>query len=107
MSKGDDFIMNMQAMLREAQKMQKELLKAQEELEKSFYEGSSSLVSVKINGNKEVVSLKINCSDEFSSEDLELLEDMVMVAVNEAVKKADKAKQEKLGKYGSGLTGLL
>lgn len=98
--------MNMQAMLKEAQKIQKELAKTQDELEKSFYEGSSSLVSVKINGNKEIVSLNINRDDNFSVDDLEILEDMIMVAVNDAIKKADADKQKKLGKYGSGLNGL-
>jgi len=44
--------MNMQALMREAQKMQKELTKTQEELEKTIYEGSSSLVNVVVNGKK-------------------------------------------------------
>lgn len=99
--------MNMQNLMREAQKLQKELSKAQKELEESFYEGSSSLVSVKINGNKELISVKINAEENIEKEDLEMLEDMIMVAVNEAIKKADSDKQQKLGKYGQGLTGLM
>jgi hypothetical protein len=99
--------MNMQAMMREAQKLQKELMKAQEELESSTYEGHSSLVTVKINGNKELVSINIDKDNSLEKDDIEMLEDMIMVAINDAVKKADADKQQKLGKYGSGLSGLM
>ncbi len=99
--------MNMQAMMREAQKLQKELLKTQEELEKTEYEASSSLVNVKINGNKELLSISINKDNDIEKDDIEMLEDMIMVAFNEAIKKADSDKQNKLGKYGSGLSGLM
>ena len=99
--------MNMQAMMREAQKLQKELLKTQEELEKTEYEASSSLVKVKINGNKELVSIDIDKENPLDKEDIEMLEDMIMVAFNEAIKKADQDKNAKLGKYGSGLSGLM
>ena len=51
--------MNMQKLMMEAQKMQAKLQKDQAELENSTYEGSSSLVSVKINGKKEVLSVKM------------------------------------------------
>ena len=93
--------------MREAQKMQKNLQKTQEELANSTYEGKSSLVNVILNGNKEIVSIKINMEDAIEKEDIELLEDMVMVAFNDASKKVDEDKEKKLGKYGSGLAGLM
>ena len=97
----------MQALMREAQKMQKELTKTQEELEKTTYEGSSSLVSVVVNGKKQLVSIKINNEESIDKDEIEILEDMILVAVNDALKKADADKEKKLSKYGNGLAGLM
>ena len=97
----------MQNIIREAQKMQNELKKTQENLEKSQYEGKSSLVEVILNGKKEIVKLTINNKEELKNDDLEMLEDMIMIAFNDAVKKVDSAKEAKIGKYGKGLSGLL
>ena len=99
--------MNMQALMREAQKMQKSLQKTQEELENSVYEGKSSLVEVKLNGNKNILSIKVNVEDTLEKDDIEMLEDMIMVAFKEASKKVDEDKEKKLGKYGNGLAGLM
>ena len=101
--------MNMQKLMQEAQKMQAQLQKDQKELEGTIYEGSSSLVSVKINGKYEVVSVNINFSndDNFNADDKEMLEDMFMVAMNDAVKKVVADKEKKMGKYGQGLAGLM
>lgn len=98
--------MNIQSLMQEAKKMQKELEKVQKELESTNYEGKSSLVTVVINGNKEICSVKID-SDGFDKDEIELLEDMIMVAFNDACKKADADKEKKLGKYGQGLAGLM
>ena len=99
--------MNIQNLMREAQKMQKNLQKTQEELANTTYEGSSSLVNIMLNGNKDVVSIKINSDETLEKEDIEMLEDMLLVAFNEAAKKVDADKEKKLGKYGQGLTGLM
>ena len=101
--------MNMQMLMQQAKKMQTQLLKEQEELEKTEYEGTSSLVNVKINGKYEVLSVKINLPDGESIEfdDKEMLEDMLMVAMNDAVKKINADKEKKMGKYGQGLAGLM
>lgn len=99
--------MNMQKLMMEAQKMQAKLQKEQNEIENSSYEGVSSLVTVVINGKKEVKSVKINLDEDISKDDLEMLEDMVMLAMNDAVKKAESDKEKRLGKYGQGLTGLM
>lgn len=99
--------MNIQNLMREAQKMQKNLQKTQEELVNTIYEGTSSLVNIKVNGNKDIISVKINCDDSFEKDDIEMLEDMILVAFNDAAKKVDSDKEKKLGKYGQGLSGLM
>ena len=100
--------MNIQNLMREAQKMQKELQKTQEDLEKTEYEGNSSLVKIVLNGNKEMKSISIDKNVELSSDDdIEMIEDMILVAYNEASKKVDSDKEKKLGKYGNGLSGLM
>lgn len=99
--------MNIQNLMREAQKMQKNLEKTQEELKGTIYEGKSSLVSVTVNGNKDVISVKINLDENFEKEDIEMLEDMIAVAFQDAFKKVDADKEKKFGKYGQGLTGLM
>ena len=106
--KGYD-IMNMQKLMQEAQKMQAQLQKDQKELEGTIYEGVSSFVKIKINGKYEVLSVNINLPEEetIGADDKEMLEDMFMVAMNEAVKKVEADKEKKMGKYGQGLAGLM
>ena len=101
--------MNMQMIMQQAKKMQAQLQKDQEELEKTEYEGKSSLVDIKINGKYEVISVKINLpeGEKIEFDDTEMLEDMMMIAMNEAVKKVAKDKENKMGKYGQGLAGLM
>ena len=92
----------------QAQKMQKDLQKVQKELENKEYEGNSSFVKVILNGNKEMKNININFEDAISDkEDMEMLEDMIIVAYNDAIKKVDSDRENKLGKYGKGLSGLI
>ena len=101
--------MNMQMIMQQAKKMQAQLQKEQEELEKTEYTGSSSLVNVKINGKNEVLEVKINLpeGEYIESEDKEMLEDMILVAMNDAFDKAANDKEKRMGKYGQGLAGLM
>lgn len=101
--------MNMQKLMQEAQKMQAQLQKDQKELEKTVYEGTSSLVSVKINGKYEVLSVSLNIpeGENIEFDDKDMLEDMIMVAMNDAMTKIAKDKEKKMGKYGQGLAGLM
>lgn len=99
--------MNIQNLMREAQKMQKNLQKTQEELVNTTYEGVSSLVSITLNGNKDILSVKINSDGNLDKEDVEMLEDMIVVAFKDASSKVDADKEKKLGKYGQGLSGLM
>ena len=97
--------MNIQAMMKQAQKMQKDMLKAKEEIDNTIFEGKSSFVSVEMKGTKELTKVKID-NDTLDKDEIEMLEDMILVAVNEASKKVDQMTEEKMGKYTSGMPGL-
>ena len=95
---------NMNNMIKQAQKMQEEMMKAQEELNEQEFEASvgGGAVSVKANGRKELLEIKIS-PEAVDPEDVEMLEDMLVSAVNEALRKADEAAANNL----KGLTGGL
>ncbi len=97
--------MNMQAMLKQAQKLQRDMLKTQEEINNTEYTGKSSLVTVVMNGKREVLSIKID-SQELASDDIEMLEDMILVAFNDALKQVEKDTEEKMGAYTKGVPGM-
>jgi len=97
--------MNIQAMMKQAQKIQKEMMEAKEAINNTTYEGSSSFVSVKVKGTKEIVEINID-QESLDKEDIEMLQDMLMVAINEANKKIDKDVEVRLGKYTQGMPGL-
>ena len=79
--------MNMNKMLKQAQKMQEDMAKAQKELEEKEVEASvgGGAVTVKVNGKKELVSISIK-EEVVDPDDVEMLEDLVLSAVNEALK---------------------
>jgi DNA-binding YbaB/EbfC family protein len=97
--------MNMQAMMQQAQKLQRDMLKAKDEVEGKTFTSKQSLVEVVMKGNKEVLSVKIE-AENLDKEDIEMLEDMIVLAVNENIKQIDKEMENKLGKFG-GMAGLL
>ncbi len=80
--------MNMN-MIKQAQKMQQDMLKAQEELESKEYEASAGggVVSAVVNGKREVVSVTID-PDAVDSDDMEMLQDMIVAAINEGLRMA-------------------
>ena len=97
--------MNIQAMMKQAQKLQKDMMSAKEEIDNQTFEGTSSIVKVKVNGKKELLEVKIT-DTELTSDVLEMLEDMIVVAVNDAMKKVDQETDKKMGKYTQGMPGL-
>lgn len=97
--------MNMQAMLKQAQKLQKDMIETQKRINETIFTGSSSVVTAKLNGKKEIVDLKIDL-EKLDAEDIELLQDMIIVAINDAIKQIDKETEEKLGAYTQGMPGL-
>ena len=92
---------NMQALMRQAQKMQEEAMKASQEVEEAEVEGQASggLVKVTLKGNKTPVAVNIDPSV-VDPDDVEMLEDLVLAAFNDAAAKADALKQGKLGRFG-------
>jgi DNA-binding YbaB/EbfC family protein len=99
--------MNMQAIMQQAQKMQKDILKKKEEVAKMTFEGKSELVTVLVNGNKEVISVKFNHTSDLSNDDLEVLEDMTVIAINDALSKVNNETEKAMGPYASSLNGLI
>lgn len=99
--------MNMQNIMAQAQKMQRDLQNKKEELNKQLFPGKSDWVEVVFNGKKELVSVKILYEDAITTEDHEILEDMFTLAVKDAMSKIDVAFQEKMGAYAGMLDGLM
>ena len=97
--------MNIQAMMKQAQKIQKDMMSAKNEIDNKIYEGKSSFVTVKVKGTKEIVEIKID-NEKIENDEIEMLEDILVVAINDAMKKIDKETEEKLGKYTQGMPGL-
>ena len=90
---------NMQAMLRQAQKMQEDLAAKQEELDAREYDISAGggVVNVKINGKKEILAIDLK-PEIVDPDDIETLSDILVAAVNEAIKRVEETNSEELGK---------
>lgn len=98
--------MNMQALMQQAQKMQRDMTKKKEELNKKTFVGTSELVDVTFTGDKKLVSVNFKQEGSLDEEDKEILQDMMIIAVNDAMKQIDKETEKMLGAYGSQLNGL-
>ena len=92
--------MNMQAMLKQAQALQKDMLKVKNEIDNTEFTGESSFVKVTLKGTKEVVKVEID-AEELDKDDIEALQDMIVVATIEANKKIDALTESKMGKFGN------
>jgi nucleoid-associated protein EbfC len=105
---------NLNKMLKQVQEMQAEMLKAQEQLKDEVVEASSGggMVTVKITGDLQLKELRIDpdaiggSGEPPGPEDIELLQDMVLAAVNEAIRSAQELANRKLGALTGGLGGL-
>ncbi len=95
---------NIGSIMKQAQKMQAQIAKVQEELAKKTIEASSGggMVSVVVNGKQEVVSIKIE-PEVIDSNDKEMLQDLVVAAVNEALRKSQEMVSEEMSKITGGL----
>ncbi len=98
--------MNPNALMKQVQNLQKEMLKEQDKINNTIFEGESSLVKVKINGKKELTEIKIENEGTLDADDIDALEDMIIIAVNNAMKKVDQETEKKMGKYTNGIPGL-
>ena len=95
--------MNMN-MIKQAQKMQQDMLKMQEEMESKEYDATAGggMVKAVVNGKHEVLSLTIN-PEAVDPEEVEMLQDMVVAAVNEAMRKAEAEAAQNMSKLTGGL----
>ena len=97
-------LIGMQGMLKKVQKMQSEMTRLQDELKEREVEGTAGGEAVKavVNGNKNLVSLTLS-PDAVDPEDVEMLQDLIVTAVNDAMKKVDEMTEKELGKVTGGL----
>ena len=98
--------MNLQALMKQAQSMKKNIMDSKKKIDEMTFIGKSELVEVKMNGKREVLSVEIK-SDELEKDDLEILEDMIKIATNDALKQIEKEVNNKLGSQAGALGGLL
>ena len=97
--------MNMQAMLKQAQNLQKEMLKSQEEINNTTFVKENGIVKITMKGNKKIEKVEISKED-ISKDDIEMLEDMILVAINSTIDEIEKITEQKMGKYTKGIPGL-
>ena len=96
--------MNMNQILKQAQQMQKDMMKAQEEEGKMTFTATKDLVTEEVNGNRKVT--KVTLSEDIDTDDIEMLEDMILLATNDALSQAEAEMEKKLGKFSKGMPGL-
>ena len=100
---------NMQQLMRQAQKMQQQLQEAQAKLEEAEYEAATGggMVSVKVNGKRELTAITID-PQVVDPEDIEMLQDLILAAVNEGLRKESEARETAMNRLapGAGMGGL-
>ena len=98
--------MNLNQLMKEAKKMQSDMEKSQEELAAKEFEATAGggAVYVKVSGNKELKEIKIQ-KEVVDPEDVEMLQDLILTSVNEALRKVDSEQAASLGKYN--IPGLM
>jgi hypothetical protein len=99
--------MNMQNLMAQAQRMQREINSKKEELEKMTFVGKSEWVEITFTGGRVIQNVKILKEGIISEEDKEILEDMIQIATKDAFIKINNAMSEKLGQYAGALDGLM
>ena len=98
--------MNINNLMKEAKKMQADMQKSQEELASKEFDASAGggAINVKVTGEKVIKEIKIN-KDVVDPDDVEMLEDLILTCVNEALRKVDAAQSQELGKFN--IPGLM
>ena len=98
---------NMQQLMRQAQKMQQQMMAMQEDLDAREYEGTAGggAVSCKVSGKRQLTMLTIQ-PDAVDPDDVEMLQDMILAAVNDALKKGEETRESEMNKIGGGMGGM-
>ena len=97
--------MNIQAMMKQAQKLQKDMMEAKKEIDETVFESTKSFVTIKAKGNKKIESIKVDI-EEIGKDEIEVVEDLILVTLNELMDKIDAETEQKMGKYTQGMPGL-
>ncbi len=97
--------MNMQKLMAQAQQMQKSINQKKEKIEAMEFSESTELIDVTFTGDKKLKSVKIK-AESLDKDDMEVLEDMITLAVNKAINKIDEEFEKEMGAYGQSLNGL-
>ena len=97
--------MNIQAMMKQAQKLQKDMMEAKKQIDETTFEVTKSFVTVIAKGNKRIESIKVDI-ESLDKEEVEMAQDLIQVAINEIMDKIDKETDSKMGKYTQGMPGL-
>lgn len=102
--KGPKIPGNMNNMMKQIQKMQKDMMAAQEQVESESFEATAGGGAIKavVNGKKELVAVELK-PEIVDPEDIEMLQDLIIASVNEALKTADEAMSKGMGKFTGGL----
>ena len=98
--------MNMQNMINQVNKMKKEMMKEKEIIDQKTFISKNSGILVEMKGTKELKKVEI-LFDEIKNEDKEMLEDMILVAINDVINQIENEINEKLGKYTQGMSGII
>ncbi|CAM4407804.1 MULTISPECIES: YbaB/EbfC family nucleoid-associated protein [Saccharibacillus] len=95
---------NMNQMMKQVKKMQEQMMKAQEELGTKKVEGTSGggVVNVEVNGHKKVIAINIK-PEAVDPDDVEMLQDLILTAVNDALTKAEELANKDMGKFTNGM----
>lgn len=98
---------NIQQLMRQAQKMQLQMEKTQEDLDARVYTAASGggMVSVKVSGKRELLAIEIN-PEAVDPDDVEMLQDLIIAAVNEALRQGESTRENEMNKIGGGLGGM-
>lgn len=99
--------MNMQAIMAQAQKMQRDINSKKDALDKQEFVGKSEWIELTFNGAKEIKNVKVLYEGIIEESDKEILEDMIEIAIKDAMSKINKEFDEKMGQYSNMLGGLM
>ena len=92
--------MNMQQMLAQAQKMQRDIMAKKEKIDAMDFEGKSDWVTINFKGNRDVKSVEITNDEAFNKDNQEFLCDMISLAIKDGMKKIEKETESQMGSYG-------
>ena len=99
--------MNQAAMMKQAQKMQQDFLRMQKELEEKEFtaKAGGGMVTATVNGKHELVGIEIK-PEAVDPDDVEMLQDMILAAVNEALRNAEETRNAEMAKLAPGMGGM-